>query len=308
MTFTVTILGSSSAKPAYDRHPSAQVLQCGNDLYLIDCGEGTQMQMQRFNINPFKITHIFISHLHGDHYLGLLPLLDSLMLNNRTKPLYLFAPEDCMRAIVLHRQISAHNYQPDYELIFQPTQAQAPEVIVDNKYLTVTTLPLQHGLPCTGFLFKQKQAHRKMIGTAIEKYQIPYHLIPDIKKGADYTTPQGMVIPNNLLTTLPPAPLSYAYCSDTAYSEPLIPLVKGVDVLYHESTYLSDMQEVAPLRGHSTSIDAAKIARAASVGKLFLGHFSPRYDRLHHYLHEARPFFPDTYLATEGLVIDVAGN
>jgi len=305
MTFTVTILGSNSAMPVYDRHPSAQLVNVNENLFLIDCGEGTQMQLQKYGIRYHKINHIFISHLHGDHFHGLLPLLDTFMLTDRKSPLYLFAPPDFLKVLELHQMVSSKGHKPEYPIIFQPVDAGKTGVIFENKHLSISTLPMIHGLPCTGFLLKQKIVDRKMKAGKIQEYQIPFSLIDGIKKGDNFITPSGRVISNQELTEDPPVPRSYAYCSDTSFNENLIPLLKGVDVLYHESTYLEDMQEFAAARGHSTATDAAKIASAAKVQRLYLGHFSSRYEKTDLFLKEARKVFKETCLALEGSVINV---
>lgn len=305
MTFNVTILGSNSAMPANGRHPSAQLVNVNENLFLLDCGEGTQMQMQRYGVKTSKINHIFISHLHGDHFHGILPLLDTFSLTDRQAPLTLYAPPDLEKVIALHQMVSSNGRKPDYPIIFNPIDADQTVVIFENNLISVSTLPLIHRLPCTGFLIKQKLGQRRMRAEKIEQYQIPFKVISDIKNGDDFITQSGTIIPNHELTEPPPIPRSYAYCSDTAYNEALIPLLSGVDVLYHESTYMSDMQELAYDRGHSTAVDAAKIARAANVGRLFLGHFSSRYDKPERLLTEARPVFHETYLAIEGSVINI---
>ncbi|OWY24919.1 ribonuclease Z [Sphingobacteriales bacterium UPWRP_1] len=304
MSFRVTILGSNSAMPANGRHPSAQAVVINENPYLVDCGEGTQMQLMHYKVKTARIDHIFISHLHGDHYLGLLPLIDSYVLTNRTKPLHIFAPQPLQEVVAAHHKASTQRLEIPFKLFFYATNPHQTGVIFENNDVCVSTLPMKHGLECTGFLFRQKQVLRNMIAEKIQQYQIPFTAIPAIKKGADFVTMQGAVIANSELTYLPPAG-SYAYCSDTAYNEDLVPHIAGVDVLYHESTYLSDLQELAAERGHSTAIDAARIAHAAGAGRLYLGHFSSRYKKLDKYLHEAHPFFAQTYLATEGLAIDV---
>lgn len=301
MSLSVTILGVNSAMPVYGRHPSAQVLTMQNKSYLLDCGEGTQMRLAAYRIRPSKISHIFITHLHGDHYLGLLPLLDSFHLSGRKKPVYLFAPPALAKVIAVHKELSG-GIPWNFPLHFHATDATKSEVIWETRELTVETVPLIHGIPCTGFVFREKPKKRKMIGTQIERYSIPYEQIGSIKSGADFTTPNGQVIPNAELTLLPAPAQSYAYCADTAYCEAIIPHIRGVDMLYHEATYLEELAEQAKARHHATAKQAATIARKAGVGKLILGHYSSRYRKLSPFLEEARPVFPNTHLGIEGRV------
>lgn len=299
--FSVTILGSNSAMPVYDRHPSAQVLNVNENLYLIDCGEGTQTQIQKYRIRTSKLNHIFISHLHGDHYLGLVPLLDTFALLGRTAPIYLYAPEALLKVIDLHRSINGWTMEDaPYSIHFHPLNLSKPETILDNKDLIVKSIPLNHRVPCTGFVFEEKQKERKMLAEKIKTFNIPYTSIPAIKKGADFTTVEGNTIPNVELTADPPLVRSYAYCSDTAYTESILPLIEGVDLLYHEATYLEDRAELAAPRGHSTAKEAATIARKAGAKQLLLGHFSSRYQELHPFEEEARTIFPNSEIAIEG--------
>ncbi len=305
-TFSVTILGSNSAMPVYDRHPSAQVLNINEQLYLIDCGEGTQIQLQKYNIRPSKINHIFISHLHGDHYLGLVPLLDTFALLGRTAPIHLYGPPLLIKVIDLHRTINGWTIDDaPYKIHFHPLDPLNSELILDSKKLIVKSIPMNHRVPCTGFLFEEKPKERKMLAEKITTFNIPYTAIPNIKKGADYTTTEGKVIPNEELTVPPPPTRSYAYCSDTAYNESILPIIKGVDLLYHEATYLEDRAELAAPRGHSTAKEAALIAQKAGVKKLLLGHFSSRYHELHPFVEEAKTVFEHSKLATEGHVFEV---
>ncbi|MCC7224485.1 MAG: ribonuclease Z [Chitinophagales bacterium] len=299
MTFELTILGANSAKPAFGRHPSAQILQIGEKICLIDCGEGTQAQMIRYGVNSAKINHIFISHLHGDHYLGLIPLLDSMSLNKRTVPLNLYAPPDLMRVLDTHQAVSKAYYS--YPIHFCPTQAEYSELVLDTPTFTVRTLPLAHvRMACTGFLFVEKPMPRKMLGEQIQQYNIPFDQIKDLKNGDDYILPDGTVIPNAELTIANRPPYSYAYCSDTAYTETLIPLIKDTTILYHEATYLKDMQEKAAERGHSTAEQAAQIALKAEVKRLIIGHYSSKYANLTPFVEEARAVFAHSDLAIEG--------
>lgn len=298
-TFELTILGSNSAKPVFDRHPSAQALQINQEIYLIDCGEGTQSQLTRYGVRRSKINHIFISHLHGDHYLGLLPLLDSFALDSRSTPLHLYAPPGLKRVIDLHHEVS--NGRLPYELVFYPVHAEHSTVILDTPQLSVSTLPLCHGrLPCTGFLFAEKTLPRKIIAEKIAQYEIPFDHINDIKNGDNFTTAQGIVIPHNELTIPNRAPYSYAYCSDTTYTETILPYIQGVNILYHEATYLKNLTQKAFERGHSTAEQAAQIALKAEAQHLIIGHYSSKYKDLQPFTEEARAIFPHTDLAIEG--------
>jgi len=305
-TFSVTILGSNSAMPVYDRHPSAQVLNVNEKLYLIDCGEGTQMQIQKYGIRTSKINHIFISHLHGDHYLGLIPLLDTFALLGRKQAIHLFAPPPMLKIIELHGAINGWKLEDSpYPLHFHPIDSQNSAVLLDNPQIKVTSIPLNHRVPCTGFLFEEKPKERKMMSDQIKVFKIPYTAIPAIKKGGDYTTEEGRVVLNEILTSDPPLPRSYAYCSDTAYTETILPLIKNVDLLYHEATYLEDRVEMAAERGHSTAMEAAKIAQKADAKQLLLGHFSSRYQELTPFEEEARSVFSNTQIAIEGKTFSV---
>lgn len=298
MTFELTVLGNNSAQPAYGRHPSAHLLNINETYYLIDCGEGTQMQLYRYGLKISKIKHIFISHLHGDHFLGLLPLLDSYNLSGRVQPLHLYGPPLLQQIIDLHLSIT--NWHYNYELVFHPITADQSVVLLDNKEVSIKTIILDHRLPCTGFLFAEKMRERKMRKDKIEQYQIPYTRIPAIKQGADFITVDQQVILHDELTISAAAPRSYAYCSDTAYTETILPIIQDVDLLYHEATYLSNLAAQAIARGHATAWQAATIAQKAKAKYLLLGHFSSRYVNLTPFTTEARTVFAESYLAEEG--------
>lgn len=300
MNYRLTILGSHSARPMIDKHPSAQVLQINpSELFLIDCGEGTQVQLLRYGIKAMRISRIFISHLHGDHYLGLLGLLDTYALSGRSADLHIYAPPMLEEVIKLHCKIS--KYPMPYRIVFQSVVADQARIIYSDTYIVVSTVVLQHSAtPCTGFVFQQQPLQRRMLRAKILQYDIPNAAIKHIKAGNDYTLPNGTRIPNDELTDAPRAPHSYAYCSDTAYAPDIIPHIAGVSVLYHEATYLQDRAHKAAERGHSTAAQAAQIAQAAQVGRLLIGHFSAAYHDYSAFLTEARPYFSPTYLATEG--------
>lgn len=298
MKFEVTILGSSSATPIYNRNPSAQALNINERLYLVDCAEGTQQQMLHFGIKASRIDHIFISHLHGDHYLGLVGLLSSMHLNGRTKALTIFAPPHLKEIVNLQLKYSETELQ--YNIDYVDTHTEKPEIILDNQDITVETIPLDHRIECTGFLFKQKKRNRKLIKEKIEELHIPIEYYTALKKGVDYTANDGTLYKNETLTTSPEEPKSYAYCSDTLYNEKYFEQIKNVSLLYHESTFLNDMLERAQSTYHTTALQAGQVALKTGARKLLLGHFSARYKTLNEILEEAQSVFPDTDLAVEG--------
>jgi ribonuclease Z len=304
MKFEVTILGSSSATPIYNRNPSSQVLNINERLYLIDCGEGTQQQMLHFGVKASRIDNIFISHLHGDHYLGLLGLLSSMHLNGRTKPLNLFAPAPLKEIIDIQLKYSETILQ--YPINYVDTVPDKPNVILDSADITVETIPLNHRIPCTGFLFKQKKRNRKLLKEKIEEFNIPIEYYTALKKGVDYTAPDGTVHKNDTLTSAPEDPKSYAYCSDTIYSETYFEQISNADLLYHESTFLNDMLERAQSTYHTTALQAGQVALKTHAKKLLLGHFSARYKTLTELLDEAKTVFPNTELAVEGKTFIIA--
>jgi ribonuclease Z len=303
MRFDVTILGSSSATPIFNRNPSAQILNINEHLYLIDCGEGTQQQLLRNGIKAQRIDHIFISHLHGDHYLGLVGLLSSLHLNGRTKPLNLFGPPELLEILELQFRYSQTEIR--YPLNFNATQALTPQVIFQNNDVVVETIILEHRIPCTGFKFTQKKRLRKIIREKVEQYSIPVELIPGIKRGADFTDRNGHVHKSAELTTEPDEPRSYAYCSDTICNWQYLDQIANVDTLYHEATFMQDMLQRATETYHTTSLQAAEVALKANAKQLLLGHFSARYRELEPLLEEARSVFENSKLAIEGTRFDI---
>jgi len=298
MKFEVTILGSSSATPIYNRNPSAQVLNINDRLYLVDCGEGTQQQMLRFDVKASRIDHIFISHLHGDHYLGLVGLLSSMHLNGRVKALKLFGPAELKEIIDLQLKYSDTTLQ--YPIDFIATRTDKPEVILDTTDITVESIPLDHRIPTTGFLFKQKKRLKKIIKEKIIELNIPIDQFSGIKKGADYTAPDGTVYKNWEITNNPKEPKSYAYCSDTIYNESYFTQISNVDLLYHEATFLNSMLDRAQSTFHTTALQAGEIALKTGAKKLLIGHFSARYKTLIELLEEATSVFPETEVAVEG--------
>ncbi len=301
----LTILGSSSALPTSGRYPSAHVLNAHERLFLIDCGEGTQMQLRKTRTRFAKINHIFISHLHGDHVFGLYGLLSTFSLMGRTNTIHLYAPENYDKMLKSH--LSDFDINLSFEIDFIPLSGKDPVKILDDKYLTVTSFPLQHRIPSYGFLFREKRSERNIKKECIEKYQIPQVRLPAIKKGEDFVTPDGVIIKNEDLTLPPHEPLSYAYCSDTKYFKRLASFVKGVSLLYHEATFDKSKEDLAEITGHSTTLDAAKTAIDAKAGALIIGHFSARYKEIEPLIEEAQTIFPETYAAIDGHSYEV-GN
>lgn len=305
MKFELTILGNTAPFPSKGRLPTCQVLNVNERLYLIDCGEGAQIRMNEYKIKRSKIDHIFISHLHGDHYFGLLGLLGSYRVNRRVAPLHIYCPKGLDELIELESRISYAGDFP-FPLHFHFTNPKKSELLLRNNDVEVFSIPLLHWkMPTTGFLFKEKRKPRKMLKEKIQQYKIPYQQIPAIKGGADFTTSTGQVIANEELTIAPPKPKSYAFCSDTVYHEPIIPIIENVDLLYHEATFLYADAPDASKKGHSNTIDAATIAKKAKVKKLIIGHFSARYSALEPLAEEARTVFEHTELAEEGKVFEV---
>lgn len=298
MRFEVTILGSSSATPIYNRNPTSQALNINDRLYLIDCGEGTQQQMLRFGVKASRIDNIFISHLHGDHYLGLVGLLSSLHLNGRKKTLNLFGPAPLKEIIEVQLKYSETDLQ--YTINYVATDPTKAGVIFENQDITVETIPLDHRIPTTGFLFRQKRRNRKLIKEIADELNIPVEYFTAIKKGNDYTAKDGTVYQNDQLTTAPEDPKSYAYCSDTIYTPQYFKQITGVDLLYHESTFLNDMLDRAQTTFHTTALQAGEVALQTGAKKLALGHFSARYKVLDDILVEAQSVFPNSELAIEG--------
>lgn len=303
MRFEVTILGSSSATPIFNRNPTAQALNINEHLYLIDCGEGTQQQLLRYDVKATRIDHIFISHLHGDHYLGLVGLLSSLHLNGRRKPLKLFGPVHLKEIIDI--QFKYSETVINYPLEFYATNPDRPEVILDNQDIIVETIPLDHRVPCTGFLFRQKKRLRKLLKDKVAELNIPLEYFTSLKKGKDYIAPNGTVYPNGTLTADPSEPKMYAYCSDTIFNSRYFDQINGADLLYHEATFLHNMLSRAKDTYHTTAWQAAEVAVETGAKKLLIGHFSARYKSLNELLEEARNVFPETELAIEGKTFEI---
>jgi ribonuclease Z len=303
MAFELTILGSNAAIPAHGRNMTAQYLNFNENCFLIDCAEATQMRMQLFKVKALKVDHIFISHLHGDHIFGLPGLILSMSLSNRRDKLFVFSPPGLK--MLMQTLFSITQSHLSFPVEFIETDPSVSTCIYENEKLSVTTLPLKHRIAAHGFLFREKPLPRKMLKEKIVEYSIPYQAIESIKNGADWVDAAGNFISNAELTSEPPKSKSYAFCSDTAYSESLIPLIEGVDLLYHEATFMHEMAAHAEITGHSTAKQAAQIAKAAGVKKLIIGHFSSRYDDLQCLLKEAQSVFPNAELAKDGSVFSM---
>lgn len=301
--FKVHILGCGSALPTLQHNASSQIVELREKLFMIDCGEGTQIQLRRSRIHFSKIIAVFISHLHGDHCFGLPGMISTFGMTGRTAPLHIYAP--AAFEPILDQTLSFFCQGLEFKVVFHAVDTTQNKVVYEDRSLTVETIPLQHRIDCCGYLFREKPILPHIRRDMIDFYKIPISQINNIKAGADWVTPEGEVIANSRLTTPAEPVRSYAYCSDTRYIKTLHELVKGVSTLYHESTYSAEDAERARLYWHSTSQDAAKVARDASVGKLLLGHFSARYNNESQLLEEAKEIFPNSYLTCEGATFDI---
>jgi ribonuclease Z len=299
----LTILGNSSGGPFHGRHYTAQVLQLENQMFLIDCGEGTQMQLFHYKVKFDRINHIFISHLHGDHVYGLIGLLTGWCLKRRTARLHIFSPPGLRELVETTARLCRVVFS--YPLEFHEVDASVSAKVFENQKVEVWTIPLNHRVETAGWLFREKEKPRNIRPEKIEEYAIPFALIPGIKAGKDLTLPGDRLVSNAELTLDPPKPHSYAFCSDTAYSEAVAEVVRGVDLLYHEATFAEEHAEEAAISFHSTAAQAAKIAQKGRVGRLILGHFSGRYSDAKQHLAEARAVFPETYEAEEGKTVEI---
>ena len=304
LPFELTILGCSSATPTSSRHPTAQVLNVHERFFLLDCGEATQIQLRKFKIKIQRIDHIFISHLHGDHYLGLPGLLGTMHLLGREKELHIYSPTGLEEIIAVSHHHSKTHLK--YNIVFHTIDAQSTKVIFEDDHLSVETIPMNHRIPCCGFLFKEKQRPKSIIKEKIEEYNIPVQEIPLIKSGKDFITSERKKILNAELTHDSPSPRDYAYCSDTIYNESYIEQIRNVNLLYHEATFTSDMTERAKATFHCTAKEAATIAQKANAKQLIIGHFSARYRELDPLLDEAKQVFENTLLAVEGKTYKIA--
>lgn len=294
----LTILGCYAATPRTFTNPTSQILEIKNRLFLIDCGEGTQVQLRKNKIRFSKINHIFISHLHGDHFFGLVGLVSTFTLLNRATDLHIYGPKGIKEIIMLQLRLS--NSWTNYGLHFHELESTESQVIYEDEKVVVKTIPLKHRIYTNGFLFQEKMDKRKLNVDAVQSFEIDSCYYQNIKNGKDLILDDGRLIENHLLTFDPVAPKNYAFCSDTAYDERIIPLVSDVDVLYHESTFLDSEENLAKRTLHSTAKEAATIALKANVKQLVLGHYSTRYENIKLFKEEAQTIFPQVLLADDG--------
>lgn len=295
--FEVNILGCGSALPTTRHFASSQVVNIREKLFMIDCGEGAQLQLRRSKLKFTRLNHIFISHLHGDHCFGLMGLISTFGLLGRTADLHIYAHEDLERLLTPHLEFFCKGMT--YDVIFHSIDPTKEAIIYDDRSVSISTIPLKHRIPTCGFLFQEKKTPNHIIRDMVDFYQIPVFELNRIKNGEDYITPEGVVVPNNRLTT-PSAPArSYAYCSDTAYQRSIIPQIKEVDLLFHESTFAQSDAARAKETFHTTASQAAEIARDAEAKQLVIGHFSARYEDESILLKEAQAIYPNTLLAKE---------
>lgn len=298
-TFEVTILGSGSALPTLKKRPTSQLVHYSNKYFLIDCGEGTQVQLRKAKVSFLKISSVFISHLHGDHYFGLVGLISSMHLLGRVADLNVYAPKELEEIINL--QLRASYTQLRFKLIFHPLDNKESEKIYEDKKIEIHTIPLKHKILTNGFLMKEKPRPRKAKSEKLKFYEVPHYKIDGIKMGADFETEDGEIIPNEKLTFPPEKERSYAFCSDTAYREKIIPLLSKTDLLYHESTFLEKDSALAKKTFHSTAKQAGMIASQAKVKRLLIGHFSARYNEQDYpqFINEVKSEFQHVEIAME---------
>jgi len=295
----LTILGCHSATPRTNTNPTSQVLEIKNHMFLIDCGEGTQVELRRHKIKFSRIKHIFISHLHGDHYFGLVGLISTFRLLTRETELHIYAPKGLKKVITLQMKLS--DSWTNYPLIFHELDSKKSELIFEDDKIEVHTVPLDHRIYTNGFLFKEKPYERKLDIKAVLKANINMAYFRKLKQGADVVNEDGELIKNETVTLDPRPTKSYAYCSDTKYSEDIIPIIKEADVLYHESTFLNKNEDLCKVTKHSTAKQAATIAKKASVKTLVLGHYSTRYNGYSLFKKEAQEVFENVLLAKDGV-------
>lgn len=298
----LTILGCYAATPRTLTNPTSQVLEIKNRMFLIDCGEGTQVQLRKNKLKFSKINHIFISHLHGDHFYGLVGLISTFMLLNRQTDLHVYGPKGIKEIVLL--QLRYSNSYTGYNLYFHELESKESEIIYEDDKVIVKTIPLKHRIYTNGYLFQEKVGDRKLNVAAVNEYKIDTCYFQKIKNGKDIILDDGSVIPNEELTFDPIEPKSYAFCSDTIYDESIVPLIENCDVLYHETTFLESEAEKAEKTMHSTAKQAASIAAKANVKQLILGHYSTRYANINLFQEEALPVFPNILLADDGKVFE----
>jgi len=298
----VTILGNNSALPAFGRHPTAQAVHVWGEVLLIDCGESTQIQMQRFGVKWRHLNHIFISHMHGDHYFGLPGLINSMSLLGRTAPLHLYAPKEILPIIEAIQSVAETVLS--YEFHFHPLP-EGDAVLVDNEYYTVKCFPVEHKIQCHGFVITSKTRGRKIIPEKCREYEIPRYYYDRLKQGDDYEKMDGTVVKNELVTTVGPSPKTYAYCADTIFTDSFVKYIQGADTVYHECTYMEKDADKATARFHSTAKQAAQIAKQAGAQKLLLGHYSSKYRDVEPFAEEAKEIFANVHASMEGMTYDV---
>lgn len=301
--FRVHILGCGSALPTLKHYASSQIIEIREKLFMIDCGEGTQMQLRKSRIRFTKIGAVFISHIHGDHCFGLIGMISTFGMLGRTAPLHIYAPKELEN--ILNNQITLFCKGLEFDVVFHVVDTTQQKIIYEDRSLTVESIPLEHRISCCGFLFREKPTLPHILRSMIDFYHIPICQINNIKNGADWKTDDGECVPNSRLTKPADHARSYAYCSDTRYMNNLFKIVKNVDTLYHESTYTEEYADRAKLYYHSTAKQAATVAKKADVGKLILGHYSARYNDEMLILNEAKSVFSNSHLSEEGLVVDV---
>ena len=289
--------------PTKRHNPSSQVIDVRGKLFMVDCGEGTQAQIRRSRLSFTKLYAVFISHLHGDHVLGLIGMISTFGLQGRTAPLHVYAPAAYSQ--LLQMELDMFCSTLDYEIIFHPVDTTKQQIIYEDRSLTVETIPLHHRMPCSGFIFREKPGQRHIKPDMLNFYNIPQSQINNLRAGMDWTSPSGEIIPNNILTTPPDPVRAYAYCSDTRYMPSLKERLHDVTTLYHEATYCEDMKDKAVKYLHSTAREAAMTARDANVNQLIIGHFSQRYLDETPLKKEAQAIFPNTVLANENHTYDV---
>jgi ribonuclease Z len=294
----LTILGCYAATPRTITNPTSQILEIRNRMFLIDCGEGTQVQLRKNKLKFSKINHIFISHLHGDHFYGLVGLISTFMLLNRQTDLHVYGPKGIKEIVLL--QLRYSNSYTGYNLYFHELESKQSEVIFEDDKVLVKTIPLKHRIYTNGFLFQEKVGDRKLNIDAVQEHKIDTCYFQKIKNGKDITLDDGTIVPNDVLTFDPIPPKSYAFCSDTMYDESIVPIIQNVDVLYHETTFLETEADKAEKTMHSTAKEAAAIALKANVGELILGHYSTRYSNIELFKEEAVTIFPNAVLADDG--------
>jgi ribonuclease Z len=299
----LTILGCYAATPRTITNPTSQLLEIKNRMFLIDCGEGTQVQLRKNKIKFSKINQVFISHLHGDHFFGLIGLISTFSLLGRTTDLHIYGPKGIKEIILLQLRLS--NSWTNYGLYFHELESNEREVIFEDEKVLVTTIPLKHRVYTNGFLFQEKVGERKLNMDAVLNYEIESCYYQKIKNGKDITLEDGRLIPNSELTFDPVQPKSYAFCSDTVYHEAILPIIENVDVLYHESTFLESEEGLAEKTLHSTAKEAARIALKANAKKLILGHYSTRYESIALFKEEAETIFSDVELAEDGKTFEL---